>query len=105
LARPATRLLVSRDYDRNPLVIAVARMRASHRCEIRDCAHPTFETPEGVAYTEVHHIIPLAEGGEDTIENAASLCPAHHREIHLGKRAVELAGQLLKLRAADANHG
>ena len=56
--RPSTRVLSTRTYDRNPLVIAIARMRASHRCEVRDCPHPTFETAEGIHYTEVHHIVP-----------------------------------------------
>jgi predicted HNH restriction endonuclease len=86
------------EYDRDPLVITIARKRAGHRCEARDCAHPTFETSEGVAYTEVHHIVPLADGGEDTIENVACLCPAHHREVHLGVRASELTNQLKDIR-------
>ena len=98
--RPPTRLLVTRDYDRNPLVIGVARLRTLHKCEMPDCPHPVFETVEGLPYTEVHHIIPLADGGDDTIENVACLCPAHHREIHLGRRAAELTAQLKPIRAA-----
>src|SRR5262249_49742086 len=92
--RPSTRLLSARSYERNPLVIAIARLRASHRCEVPQCAHPTFETIGGIPYTEVHHIIPLADGGEDTIGNAVCLCPAHHREAHLGTRAAELTALL-----------
>lgn len=98
--RPPTRVLLTRDYVRNALVISIARLRASHRCEMRDCKHPVFETVEGVPYTEVHHIVPLANGGEDTIENVACLCPAHHREIHLGQRARELTAQLTQIRVA-----
>jgi 5-methylcytosine-specific restriction endonuclease McrA len=96
--RPTRRVLNAYEYDRDPLVITIARKRAGHRCEARNCAHPTFETSEGVAYTEVHHIIPLADGGEDTINNVACLCPAHHREVHLGVRAVELTNYLLDIR-------
>lgn len=51
-----------------------------------------------VSYTEVHHIVPLAEGGQDTIDNVACLCPTHHREVHLGVRAVELTNYLKDLR-------
>jgi hypothetical protein len=79
-------------------VITIGRKRAAHRCEVHGCAHPTFETSEGVAYTEVHHIVPLADGGEDTNDNVACLCPAHHREIHLGVRAVELTSYLKDIR-------
>ena len=96
--RPATRALTARAYDRNPLVIAIAKIRASHRCEVRDCAHPTFETASDLRYTEVHHIVPLADGGEDTIDNVACLCPAHHREVHLGARAAELTASLRDVR-------
>ena len=40
----------------------------------------------GQPYCAVHHVIPLAEGGEDRINNAACLCPAHHREVHQGNQ-------------------
>ncbi|MGA6933934.1 MAG: HNH endonuclease signature motif containing protein [Pseudolabrys sp.] len=96
--RPTRRVLDAYGYDRDPLVITIARKRAVHRCELHDCAHPTFETSEGVSYTEVHHIVPLAEGGQDTLDNVACLCPAHHREVHLGVRAVELTNYLKDLR-------
>jgi predicted restriction endonuclease len=85
-------------YERDPLVVAIARKRADHRCEVRNCAHLSFETADGFAYVEIHHIDPLADGGEDTIENVACLCPLHHREVHLGKKAKELKAQLKALR-------
>ena len=99
-ARPRKRTLAAYDYDRDPLVIAIARKRATHRCEIHSCAHPTFETAEGIPYTEVHHIIPLSDGGPDTIDNVACLCAAHHREVHFGIAASALTAQLKELRRA-----
>lgn len=96
--RPSARVLSARAYERNPLVIVIARKRASYRCEIPECAHPPFEIGDGVPYTEVHHITPLAVGGEDSIENVACLCAAHHREIHLGVKATELTAQLKAIR-------
>jgi HNH endonuclease len=99
VGRPTTRVLSTRAYERNPLVIAIARTRAANRCEVPGCAHPSFVTPDGVPYVEVHHIEPLADGGEDTIENVACVCPAHHREVHLGVRAAELTAQLRAARA------
>src|SRR5262245_17739719 len=101
--RPPTRVLSRRTYERNQPVVAIARRRAVNRCEVPGCPHPTFVTPDGVPYTEVHHIEPLADGGEDTIENVPCICPAHHREVHLGAGAVELTAQLRALRAAPTH--
>jgi predicted HNH restriction endonuclease len=89
-------------YERNPLIIAIARRRAGNRCEVPGCAHPPFSTLDGTPYTEVHHIHPLADGGEDTIENVACICPAHHREAHLGARAPELTALLKDIRTLPA---
>ena len=96
--RPVTRVLSARAYERDPLVIAIARKRAGHKCEVEGCQHPSFETEKRVRYTEIHHIVPLADGGEDTIANVACLCANHHREVHLGVRAAEIALQLKELR-------
>ena len=52
-------------------------------CEL--CRLPApFLDAEGVPFLEVHHVIPLATGGPDTITNAAALCPNCHRELHHG---------------------
>jgi hypothetical protein len=69
--RLAARPFLTRSYDRDPLVIAIGKKRADHRCEIPSCEHPVFETADGMRYVEIHHIVPLAEGGADTIENVA----------------------------------
>lgn len=83
-------------------LLQIARKRADHRCEVRDCKHPSFQTVAGFAYVEIHHIDPLTDGGEDTIENVACLCPLHHREVHLGKTGKELTAQLKALRLAKS---
>jgi hypothetical protein len=98
--RPSARPLQTRSYDRDPLVIAIGKKRADHRCEVPCCKHPEFETADGTRYVEIHHIIPLADGGADTIENVVCLCPAHHREVHLGANAQQLTAQLRSLRLA-----
>jgi hypothetical protein len=100
--RPLARVLSARAYERDPLVIAIGRKRADHRCEVKGCEHPSFETSQGLRYTEVHHVTPLAEGGDDTIENVVCLCAAHHREVHLGTRAVHITLQLKALRNVDS---
>jgi hypothetical protein len=100
--RPPTASVTTRLFDRDPLVVAIARKRAQHRCEIPGCAHPTFQSLDGLPYCEVHHIEPLSGGGKDIIENVAGICPSHHREAHLGQQREALAQQLLTVRARDA---
>jgi hypothetical protein len=100
-SRPRKRILATYEYDRDPLVVAIAQKRAGHRCEIHACVHPTFQTTDGLPYTEVHHIIPLSEDGPD-IENVACLCAAHHREIHVGVGGLDLIQQLMERRRTDS---
>lgn len=52
-------------------------------CELCRLPAPFLDT-EGVPFLEVHHVIPLATGGPDTITNAVALCPNCHRELHHG---------------------
>ncbi len=33
---------------------------------------------------EIHHIVPVSEGGESTIENLILLCPLHHKQANAG---------------------
>ena len=35
-------------------------------------------------FLENHHLVPWSEGGATDVENLASLCPRHHRELHQG---------------------
>ena len=39
---------------------------------------------DNTPYLEVHHIIRLADDGDDSVENAIALCPNCHREAHFG---------------------
>lgn len=96
--KPLRRSTTLLSYDRDPLVVAIARKRASYSCEILECKSNDIFLESGEKYIEVHHIIPLANGGDDSIENTACLCPNHHREIHLGKKANSLTEALKKLR-------
>lgn len=71
-------------YKRNPNVIAYVLLRAKGYCERCSDAAPFIRASDGSPYLEVHHQIPLSEGGEDTIENTLALCPNCHREAHFG---------------------
>lgn len=96
---PSVRTVSTRVFERDPLVIAIARMRADHHCEVQGCQHESFKTPEGWSYVEVHHIEPLGEGGPDVIENVACVCASHHREAHFGVQRAELKKILQCVRA------
>lgn len=97
--RPPVRASSTIAFERNPLVVTIALLRASRQCEIPGCDTITFEADDGKTYCEVHHILPLSEGGIDRIENAICLCPTHHREAHFGKNRKALREVMLKIRA------
>lgn len=88
-------------FIRNPLVVQIARIRAASKCEIPGCIVPSFLDATGASFCEIHHVIPLSEGGEDRIENAICLCPVHHREAHHGKEKRSLRAVMQKVRAVD----
>lgn len=102
--KPPTKNRTITDYVRNSSVVAGALVRAAGGCEMPNCARETFLRPDGTTFLEVHHITPLAEGGEDTMENAAALCPTCHREFHYGAKKLELREELrtaINLKEAD----
>ena len=76
-------------YRRDPVIAARALARAEHRCEI-DPAHPSFMKRDlSHAYTEPHHLIPLAKTDDfdvslDREQNIFSLCSHCHNQIHYG---------------------
>ena len=71
-------------FVRNPDVVAEVLDRAVGRCEICGSPAPFRRVPTGEPYLEVHHRLPLAQGGDDTVENAIALCPNCHRKSHYG---------------------
>ena len=62
--------------------------RANGICEC--CGQRGFLTMDGRLFLETHHIVPLSEGGADTVENVIALCPNEHREAHHGAKAQAL---------------
>lgn len=71
-------------FDRNPDVVAVVLQRANGNCECCKKPAPFIRKSDNTPYLEVHHTIPLAAGGDDTVKNAEALCPNCHREKHYG---------------------
>lgn len=60
-------------FRRDSNVIAKVLERANGYCEGYENPAPFIRASDGTPYLEVHHIVPLAEGGEDTVENAVVL--------------------------------
>jgi 5-methylcytosine-specific restriction enzyme A len=78
-----TRDVLVKVFIRNPDVRAEALHAANGICSA--CGNPApFCRDNGTLYLEVHHRIPLADGGDDTVANAIALCPNCHREAHFG---------------------
>jgi len=82
--RPDTVQVTSVAYIRNADVIVEVLDRASGICEKCKQNAPFKRKKDGTPYLEVHHRIPLSEGGFDTVENAIAVCPNCHRELHYG---------------------
>lgn len=76
-------------YKRNPDVVAEVLSRAKGICE--ECRNdaPFNRRTDNSPYLEVHHRIPLADGGEDSVANATALCPNCHRRFHFGSAPSE----------------
>jgi len=82
--KPNTLRVLTTVFDRDPDVVAEALYRANGLCDECNKPAPFKRKHDGSPYLEVHHRKPLAEGGQDTIENAVALCPNCHRKLHHG---------------------
>lgn len=96
VGKPASRIVERNDFVRNPWVVAGALQRSGGRCEMPGCSRELFLKDDESPYLEVHHIVPLAEGGDDTLVNAAAICPHCHRALHHGKDRKSLRIDLKK---------
>lgn len=77
-----TRNTVSQQHDRDPWVAEHAKRIANGTCQLCEKAAP-FANMKGEPYLETHHIVWLAKGGEDSINNTVALCPNCHRKMHV----------------------
>ncbi len=98
---PKKELALGTVYVRDPRVVAYTQQRAKGVCELCQQKAP-FCRPDGTGYLETHHILPLAEGGPDTVENCAAVCPNCHRALHSANDKEGLA-EVLKKRLSDTD--
>lgn len=71
-------------FLRNPEIIAKRLFHARGRCEMCKNKAPFLRKSTGIPYLEVHHIVPLYLGGEDSFTNTMAICPNCHRKEHFG---------------------
>jgi hypothetical protein len=71
-------------FVRNADVVAEVLDRADGVCEGCRKPAPFVRAATGFPYLEVHHRVPLSQGGADTVANAVALCPNCHRQRHYG---------------------
>ena len=65
------------------------RARENHQINLRDRGECQLELPDGricreAAWVEHHHIVGVAEGGSNELENLITLCSRHHKIVHGG---------------------
>ena len=89
--RTVTGQVIVRDSAVRRRVLA----RARGFCEL--CSQAGFTTASGAVYLETHHIVSLAQNGEDTDSNVTALCPNDHRKAHHGVEQDALRARLQRL--------
>ncbi len=81
---PQLRVTKMFQYVREPAVVAYAMKKAKGKCGDCNQKAPFTSKSTGLPYLEVHHKIPLKDGGSDTADNVIALCPNCHRKKHFG---------------------
>ncbi len=72
--------------SRNNLLAFLVKKFKSFRCQ----ACEKFNLKQARFHQiQVHHIIPLSEGGGNESSNMLVLCERHHKEVHQGKMTIE----------------
>ena len=85
-------------FVRDRYICEYAKRRAQGICQL--CGKPApFTDCNGVPFLETHHVIWLADGGDDSIENTVALCPNCHRKMHI----LDLAEDVEKLQRIASN--
>ena len=66
----------------------LAISRAQGKCQL--CGVPApFNDSDGRPYLEIHHVVPLHRGGEDSLPNLVALCPNCNRKIQVAPSVAD----------------
>lgn len=69
-------------YYRDPYLKQMVKRIADGKCQFCGNNAP-FNDKQGEPYLEAHHVVRLADGGRDAIDNVVAICPNCHRKMHV----------------------
>lgn len=92
---PARVLYAGHVYLRDPQVRSAVLHRAAGRCEY--CGEEGFLKDDGNRFLESHHVIALADEGEDRMTNVIALCPNDHRKAHFSADLDSIEQKMLSI--------
>lgn len=75
-------------YYRDPYLKEMVKRIANGKCQLCGNEAP-FLDKNGDPYLEEHHVIRLADGGSDSMENIVAVCPNCHRKMHILDKATD----------------
>jgi 5-methylcytosine-specific restriction endonuclease McrA len=81
---PTKKEVVTIQVCRDPAVKAWVLKTSKGKCAYCRKKAP-FIDDDSLPFLEVHHVLHLANGGPDTVNNAVALCPNCHRALHHAK--------------------
>ncbi|MDE5966863.1 MAG: HNH endonuclease [Lachnospiraceae bacterium] len=86
---PEVREIKTKQYNRSVFVSAYTKRRAGKYCELCGEMAP-FLDKDGNPYLEIHHVVWLSNGGEDSINNTVALCPNCHKKMHIVQESKDV---------------
>lgn len=78
--------VISSVYKRNSDIVVEVLYRANGICEKCKSPAPFKRAKDNSPYLEIHHVIALADGGHDSLDNTIAVCPNCHRNFHYGHK-------------------
>lgn len=98
---PSRYRIKSIGFNRDLYVSEYAKRSAKGICQLCELPAP-FKDKYGNPYLESHHVVWLAKGGEDSIENIIALCPNCHVKMHIVNNAEDV--KKLTKKAMEQNY-
>lgn len=88
-------------YIRDTAKTRILKLKYENKCQV--CNYQIIK-PNNEYYSEVHHIWPLQNEGDDDFDNMLVLCPTHHAEFDYkviriskdGKNIIDKKGNVIK---------